>query len=136
MPSPFPGMDPYLEAHWGDIHHRIINYACDAIQDQLPGDLFARMEERIYVQSPQELMLRYPDLRVIEGSPTPQISSASMPEDVVVAEPLLLEIDADPVSESFIEIREAGDDERLVTVIEALSPANKNLGGRPQTVPT
>ncbi len=34
MPSPFPGMDPYLEAHWGDIHHRIVNYACDAIQDQ------------------------------------------------------------------------------------------------------
>ena len=20
MPSPFPGMDPFLEAHWGDVH--------------------------------------------------------------------------------------------------------------------
>jgi len=24
MPSPFPGMDPYLEAHWGDIHTRLM----------------------------------------------------------------------------------------------------------------
>ena len=22
MPSPFPGMDPYLEAHWRDVHMR------------------------------------------------------------------------------------------------------------------
>ena len=66
MASPFPGMDPYLEAHWGDIHHRIINYACDAIQEQLPDDLFARMEERIYVRTPRELMERYPDVRVVE----------------------------------------------------------------------
>ena len=22
MESPFPGMDPYLEQHWGDVHHK------------------------------------------------------------------------------------------------------------------
>ena len=69
VPSPFPGMDPYLESHWGDIHHRLVNYACDAIQPHLPGDLYARMEERVYVESPQELAARYPDVRVVEGEP-------------------------------------------------------------------
>ena len=31
MPSPFPGMDPYLEAHRRDVHARLIIYASDAI---------------------------------------------------------------------------------------------------------
>lgn len=29
MPSPFPGMDPYLEAHWGDVHTSLATYARD-----------------------------------------------------------------------------------------------------------
>jgi hypothetical protein len=29
MNSPFPGMDPYLERHWGDILQRIVTYTCD-----------------------------------------------------------------------------------------------------------
>ena len=47
MKSPFPGMDPYLEAHWGDIHQRIVLYAADQLQGQLPSDLRARVEERV-----------------------------------------------------------------------------------------
>jgi hypothetical protein len=27
MPSPFPGMDPYLEVHWRDIHASLIIYS-------------------------------------------------------------------------------------------------------------
>ena len=47
MPSPFPGMDPYLEAHWRDVHARLIIYASDALQGVLPHPLRARVEERI-----------------------------------------------------------------------------------------
>src|SRR5208282_2453096 len=50
MLSPFPGMDPYLEQFWGDIHHRLITYACDALQRQLPGGLLARVDERVFVE--------------------------------------------------------------------------------------
>ena len=46
----------------------------------------------------------------------------------MLAEPLVLELCADPVTEGFIEIRETGRGERLVTVIEVLSPANKVSG--------
>ncbi len=41
MHSPFPGMDPYLEPFWGDVHQRLIVYSSDVLQKLLPGDLRA-----------------------------------------------------------------------------------------------
>lgn len=35
MASPFPGMDPYLEQHWGDVHPSFITYARDQLQPHL-----------------------------------------------------------------------------------------------------
>lgn len=48
MKSPFPGMDPYLEAYWGDVHQRLVMYLSDAIQVNLPVDLRSRVEERVF----------------------------------------------------------------------------------------
>jgi len=45
MASPFPGMDPYLESHWRDIHARLVIYACDALQGVLPSALRARVDQ-------------------------------------------------------------------------------------------
>jgi hypothetical protein len=25
--GPFPGLDPYLQQHWGDVHHSLIQYS-------------------------------------------------------------------------------------------------------------
>jgi hypothetical protein len=50
MLSPFPGMDPYLEQFWVDVHHTMINRSRAAIQKQLPGDLVARVDERVFEQ--------------------------------------------------------------------------------------
>jgi Protein of unknown function (DUF4058) len=50
MQSPFPGMDHYLEQFWGDVHHTTINRSRTAIQKQLPGDLVARVDERVFEQ--------------------------------------------------------------------------------------
>jgi len=43
--SPFPGMDPYLERHWGDVHTSLIVYSSNQINEQLPDNLYARIEE-------------------------------------------------------------------------------------------
>jgi hypothetical protein len=43
--NPLPGMNPWLEAYWGDIHTSLTTYARDAIQVQLPPDLQARVED-------------------------------------------------------------------------------------------
>ena len=37
--SPFPGMDPYLESKWPEVHARLIVYAANQLNAQLPEDL-------------------------------------------------------------------------------------------------
>ena len=68
MPSPFPGMDPYLEAHWRDVHARLIIYACDALQGVLPTPLRARVEESVLLETPKGIGDHplFPDVRVVE----------------------------------------------------------------------
>jgi hypothetical protein len=127
MASPFPGMDPYLEQYWGDIHHRLITYASDALQKVLPNDLRARVEERVFVESPTDgYRPIIPDVRVIERprkKPKPPSATAGL----AVAEPLIVLTDEE-VTQGFIEIRDASSGHRVVTVIEVLSPTNKVPG--------
>lgn len=127
MRSPFPGMDPYLELHWRDVHHRLITYATDQIQTKLPGDLIARMEEEVYVQphdlEPRERLI-YPDVRVTEH-PHRKTNEGEIAVAEVVAEPLVIRF-SEPTTEGYIEIREANAEKQLVTVIEILSPSNKS----------
>lgn len=92
-------MDPYLQRHWGDIHQRFITYSCDAIQAQLPGGLRARMQERVFVESPDAMRpsVFFPDIRVFERpalaryridysrDPIPPL----LPEDAIWADGLL-----------------------------------------------
>ena len=129
MRSPFPGMDPYLEQFWGDVHHRLITYACDALQRELPGGLLARMDERVFVE-PSEGQGRniVPDVRVVErGRPTEQAIWAG--NGIAVAEPLVVHLEQDePVRQGFIEIIDIKSGRRVVTVIEVLSPSNKVPG--------
>lgn len=67
MQSPFPGMDPYLERHWGDVHHSIITFARGMLNEQLPGDLRARVEERIVDDLPShDEHAYYADVRVVQ----------------------------------------------------------------------
>jgi len=127
MKSPFPGMDPYLEEHWGDIHARLVVYACDLIQATLPSDLRARVQERVFVESSEAgTRTVYPDVRVVETR-TPQGNGGTAV--AVVDEPLILHLDDDePLTEGFIEIVAAGTGHRVVTVIEMISLANKTRG--------
>ena len=127
MPSPFPGMDPYLESHWGDVHHRLITYACDQMQARLPSDLRARIDERVFVESPEgEEQARIPDLRVIKGGRGKKKKSARV-NGAKTGNPLVVTLD-DPVTEGYIEIRDTRSGGRVVTVIEVLSPTNKDPG--------
>lgn len=128
--SPFPGMDPYLEQHWRDVHASLITYSRDQLQPQLPDDLLARTEERVFVQSGGEIRyVMYPDVRVVEH-PGPTVATASAPAEtsVAVAEPLVFEMETESFTETFIEILEAGSGNRVVTVIEFLSLTNKMPG--------
>ena len=47
--SPFPGMDPYLEARWADLHPSLNVYVAEAIQRTLPLALRARVVNQLMV---------------------------------------------------------------------------------------
>jgi hypothetical protein len=125
MKSPFPGMDPYLERYWGDVHDSLVFLAKAAIQRQLGGDLIARSEDRVYIDDEDALrrQMRVPDVRVVEQGITdiPFLPASG----VALAEPTVIEVESDDVTESFVQILDMADGGRVVTVIEFVSPANK-----------
>jgi len=129
MPSPFPGMDPYLEAHWRDVHAGLIIYARDALQGVLPGSLRARVEERVLLETPAGLGDHplYPDIRVVEYG-FKRGPDTGGPAAIAVAEPLEVDTEPEPVTETFLQIIDPESGNRVVTVIEFLSPANKTPG--------
>ncbi|MEZ4594393.1 MAG: DUF4058 family protein [Chloroflexota bacterium] len=103
MPSPFPGMDPYLEVshRWSDLHQRLITYISEYLQPQLRPKYIARIEERIQLASFDQ---RYvPDVQLLhtmrEPAPTLELASA-----VVADEPMILTTLDEAVREPFIEI--------------------------------
>src|SRR5690349_10750899 len=129
MNSPFPGMDPYLEQFWGDVHLTMIAHSRAAIQKQLPRDLVARVDERVFVEStegePRDII---PDVRVVERgrAERPALRSSN---GIAVAEPLIVQLaENEPVRQGFIEIIDIKAGRRVVTVIEILSPSNKIPG--------
>lgn len=70
MPSPFPGMDPYLEnpGLWPDVHHELISVARELLSGQLRPKYLVRVEERVYVSDEDDPGRRViaPDVRVVE----------------------------------------------------------------------
>jgi hypothetical protein len=120
-------MDPYLELHWRDVHQSLLTYARDQLQAKLPGDLIARMEEQVYVE-PDEQQIKgrmiYPDVRVTEHSGVAR-EEGGVALAEAVAESIVIYL-PERTTEGYIEIREAGPSQRLITVIEVLSPSNKS----------
>jgi hypothetical protein len=127
MKSPFPGMDPFLERHWEDVHTRLIGYIADALQPQLSEDLIARMEEKVYVEEDGEKNIRRPDVRVVESPTRWEASSGSSVGTAVLDEPMLLEPVGDPIRQRSVQIYDSIG-HRIVTAIEILSPWNKSPG--------
>ena len=117
-------MDPWLEDDWEGVHTRLVTYACDQLQDQLGGGLIARLEKRVYVETEFEEPRQYvPDVHVYDRGRRPPRRAAA--GGVAVAEPEILSLPPPEVREAYIEIRDHKAREKLVTVIELVSPVNK-----------
>jgi hypothetical protein len=118
-------MDPYLEAHWRDVHTSLISGARDMLNKRLPEDLIASAEERIAVEAEGGEERQFaPDVRVFELP----ASEAAAAEGVVTAAPFRLLAQIEPITERFLKVIEVGT-ERLITVIEVISPTNKERDG-------
>ena len=133
MPSPFPGMDPYLEdaAFWSDFHARFITYWSDALADILPQHYEARIDEKVRLVevAPAGRKRIEPDVAVTRHEPSsPPIPA---PAGVATLEPVTipLVIEEEETHERYIEILHRPE-RTLVAVLELLSPANKEEPGR------
>ncbi len=133
MSSPFPGMDPFLEnpAYWSDFHATFINYWREAIADALPPHYEASISERVYLMEhdPDARKLAFADLAVtqaetLSAKPSPAASGIATLEPVTIPLQLL-----EGPRETYVEILHQPD-RTLVTVLELLSPANKEQPGR------
>jgi hypothetical protein len=59
MPSPFPGMDPWLERPdlWPDVHNSLIAAIRDVLAPRLRPRYVVTLEERVFVEEQQGLSL-------------------------------------------------------------------------------
>ena len=136
MPSPFPGMDPYLEGHeWMSFHVEFCVEIARLLRPSLRPRYLALTVRRYVTDTPDELAITaksdiiYPDVGVAERTPVP------LPLDrgsggVAVLEPTLHIATKMPelIPQYAVEIRDI-EERQLVTLIEILSPANKRGDG-------
>jgi hypothetical protein len=127
MPSPFPGIDPYLESQglWPDFHADFIPTLRDAINAQLPEPYVARIDERMnLVVRPQEDVKQIrPDVAIVRESSGRTVRQSS--SGTLTLEPVTIPLKfLEEYREIFIEILHRPED-TLVAVVELLSPGNK-----------
>ena len=128
MPSPFPGMNPYLEQEdvWHDFHEAFLPRAREALAAQLSADYIVKIDQHVYIHEPaaeQRVFAGRGDVLVASRQPAwPAASTVPAPAPAHVTLPAM---DVERIS--FLEVRDRRD-RRLVTVIELLSPANKYSG--------
>jgi len=136
MPSPFPGMDPFLEGYlWPDVHNALANKIRQVLAPRLRPRYVVRIE--IYVvedTAPEsEIGIMYPDIEIMLSGPTrppaPDLSSsAAAPTGGTPATLTIPVLDPIDVRVPTVEIRDVASNQ-LVTCIEILSPVNKREPG-------
>ncbi len=136
----FPGMDPYLEDPllWPGFHNALVVYIRDQLQPQLRPRYIAAVEDRVFLEETPRAII--PDVWVRERSDFSTQDGAggvAVLETTAVAtgelefqadEELLISLSALDEHESYIEILDRQSGQRVVTIIEVLSPSNKAFG--------
>ncbi|NES83466.1 MAG: DUF4058 family protein [Moorea sp. SIO2B7] len=152
MPSPFPGMNPYLEKpeYWSQVHKWLIVLIAQSLNPQLRPKYRVAIEERVYNATGDDSMLgrvgilpARKDHVVVQSSqsnhqdPSPLVTVAAtsvkpmkiaLPMTEMVKERCSAVLGVPPMSDCikkwYLEVRklETG---KVITVIEILSPKNK-----------
>ncbi|HRQ39848.1 MAG TPA: DUF4058 family protein [Chloroflexota bacterium] len=131
MPSPFPGMDPYLEsAEWSSVHHSLTGAIGRQLAPKLSPDYVVRTEERFVMEMLDEGGFTsvdiYPDVGISETRtayrvlPYPETETGG-PVELRMAWPTAVP----HVALRIISVA----NRKLVTSIEVISPTNKRGAG-------
>jgi hypothetical protein len=129
VPTPFPGMDPYLEQTglWPNVHASLIVALRDDLAPRLRPRYYVAVEERVAHRGTDDLVFATrPEIAIAQDEATSaEHGSGALPPDVAV---VTVELPLpDELHERFLEIRDVAGN-HVVAVIELLSPANKRPG--------
>lgn len=140
MPTPFPGMDPYLERRglWEEVHTSLIVAIQHFLTPLLRPKYRVAVEQRVYLSllPPKEQRSGKPDVMIVLKMPTLKSSMTSiltLAEPAEADPPLVGELpQPEEILERYLEIRDTTTQE-VITAIEILSPTNKeSKDGRQQ----
>jgi hypothetical protein len=129
MPSPFPGMDPYIEASgmWSDFHGSLLAAIRTDLNAHLPDGYAASIELFVWTgddESGSESDGTEPDVVIREGKKETQgarqVASTVAPLTIILPRPA-------PRKRRYVKIVEVRS-KKVLTVIEVLSPSNKKGG--------
>ena len=130
MPSPFPGMDPFIEGQvWEDFHVTLIQSIREALVPRVRPRYVVRIEERVYVEHDADTLAEVvrPDLTLLdrEDDVAPSEGGAAT---AVAIKPVVLTVPMpERLKQAYLTVREL-DTMEVTAVIEVLSPTNKRPG--------
>ncbi len=138
MPSPFPGMDPYLEAPhvWPGFQHKFASELSTELNGLLPARYYAELEMRPELGIIEEDGMRQrivPDVTVVRYPRSPKEAKG---EAMAVLErprrdisySIEMTISLSKIRHYYVEIRDSSQGHKLITLIEIVSPSNKTAG--------
>ncbi len=137
MPSPFPGMDPFIEVNprWEGFHAWFVRKLAEqALPRAREFGCWIDVERSVYQREPsgETMLVGEPDQSVGVDASIPAWSLTSSGGTVALAEPRAIhEVGLDPtnlerVKQDSLVVRELGAFQRVLAVVEVLSPANKS----------
>jgi hypothetical protein len=128
MKSPFPGMDPYLEEPnlWPDVHLSLIIAMRAALNASLPEGYVAAADKYVWIHEPDadtRTRVVKPDAFIVKGR-----ESTDVRLPATVSAPTMIVLPAmRREGNKYLKIIDAKS-RRLITVVELLSPSNKQPG--------
>ncbi len=133
MPTPFPGMDPYLESpvRWGGVHLRLIVEVSSQLNRVLPKGFSAEIDQYVRIEEEEGDEEYYskinPDI-FIPDSPTFTKQKSGSTTALLEAPTLETILMPGPVVKHRRLLIQSNDGKRILTAIEILSPSNKSTG--------
>lgn len=130
MPSPFPGMDPFLESQeWEDFHASFNLVIRDSLSPRLAPRYVVRVERRVYLESFRDdtPSFGWPDVAVLRTAETGG-GAAVAAGPATVIEPFECELPMPEERREVYLLIRLQETMEVVTVLETLSPGNKRPG--------
>lgn len=126
--SPFPGMDPYLEARWNDVHTRLCTLVSAALQPNLPVGLRARAQEDVVLEAVdgEKLQSFEADTAIVQTRGFKGATAAAAA--VATAPPVRVRHLQRLIRNRWVELIDTTAGNKVITAIEILSPGNKAAG--------